>query len=340
MFKNYIKIAFRNLLKNKVYSFINIFGLAIGMAVTIMIGLWIADELSHDSNFKYKGQIAQVYQSQKFNGKIGTGPAIPRPLEFELRNNYGDNFKHMSMATWTAPRYLKYGDKSISRDGNFMQEEALEMFNFTIIKGAQNALDKKNAVMLSQTTAKDLFGEEEPIGKLIMINNEYSMEVTAIFEDLPVNCSFNDIHYLMPWKHYITAQEWLKDAAEEWGNNSFQLFVQLQDNGSMKAVSEKIKDAKKNIATDEAEFNPQLFLQPMDDWYLRNDFVDGVKTGGRIENLWLFGIIGVFVLLLACINFINLSTARSEKRATEVGIRKSIGSKRAQLIFQFLSESL
>ncbi len=339
MFKNYIKIAFRNLLKNKVYSFINIFGLAIGMAVTIMIGLWIADELNHDNNFKNKGQIAQIFQSQKFNGKIGTGPAIPRPLEFEIRNKYSDDFKNISMATWEAPRYLEYKGKSISRDGNYMQDEALEMFDFTIIKGAKNALDKKNAIMLAESTAKDLFGEEEPLGKLITVNNTHSMEVTAIYENLPANSSFKNLEYLMPWKHYITTQEWLKEAETEWGNNSFQLFVQLHDNSSMEAVSEKIKDLKKNVATEEAQFNPQLFLHPMKDWYLRNDFVDGVKTGGRIENLWLFGIIGAFVLLLACINFINLSTARSEKRATEVGIRKSIGSKRVQLILQFLSES-
>ncbi|MHA7059523.1 ABC transporter permease [Aquimarina sp. M1] len=339
MFRNYIKIAFRNLLKNRIYSFINISGLAIGMAVTIMIGLWIIDELSYNNYFENKATIAQVFQSQTFNGKIGTGPAIPRPLEFELRENYSDNFKHIIMASWTQPRYLKYGEKSIYREGNFMQEPAPDILSLNVLQGEKYGLKEKNSIMLSKSTATTLFASENPIGKIIKVNNTDDLLVTAVYEDIPVNNSFNDTHYIIPWKHYITTQEWLTRAAESWGNNSFQLFVQIQDNTTMDMVTSKIKDAKKKVAQREAEFNPQLFLLPMKDWHLRSNFENGVQTGGRIENVWLFGVIGLFVLLLACINFVNLSTARSEKRATEVGIRKSIGSKRGQLIFQFLSES-
>ena len=339
MFRNYIKIAFRNLLKNKVYSFINIFGLAIGMAVTIMIGLWIADELSYDSYFSNKATIAQVYQSQTFNNEIGTGSAIPRPLEFALREGYNDNFKHIMMSSWTQSRYLKYGDKNISREGNFMQEDAPDLLDLKILKGEKYGLKEKNSIMLSQSTAKALFDSENPLGKIIRVNNVDDLIVTAVYNDIPVNNSFNDTDYIIPWKHYITTQEWIKNSADSWGNNSFQLFVQINENTSMEAVTAKIKDVKKNADEDVAEFNPQLFLLPMKDWYLRSNFKDGFQNGGRIDNVWLFGIIGVFVLLLACINFVNLSTARSEKRATEVGIRKSIGSNRRQLIFQFLSES-
>ncbi len=339
MFRNYIKIAFRNLLKNRIYSFINISGLALGMAVTIMIGLWITDELSNNDYFENKATIAQVFQSQTFNGKIGTGPAIPRPLEFELRENYNDNFKHIMMSSWTQPRYLRYGEKSIYREGNFMQEPASDILNLKILQGEKYGLKEKNSVMLSQSTAKTLFAKENPVGKIIKVNNTDDLIVTAVYEDIPVNNAFEDTEYIIPWKHYITTQEWLTRAAESWGNNSFQLFVQINENTTMDIVSSKIKDAKKNANEETAEFNPQLFLLPMKDWHLRSNFENGVQTGGRIENVWLFGIIGLFVLLLACINFVNLSTARSEKRATEVGIRKSIGSKRGQLIFQFLSES-
>ena len=143
----------------------------------------------------------------------------------------------------------------------------------------------------------------------------------------------------MPWEKYITSSEWLKNSADKWGNNSFQMFVQIADNTTMKQVSASIKDIIKNANADFEEFNPQLFLLPMKDWYLRSNFENGKQVGGRIKNVWLFGIIGAFVLLLACINFMNLSTARSEKRVKEVGIRKSIGSQRGQLIYQFLSES-
>ncbi len=339
MFKNYFKIAFRNLIKNKVYSFINISGLAVGMAATIMIGLWIADELNYNDHFKNKDTIAQVFQSQTINNTIGTGPAIPRPLEFALRESHKDNFKHLVMASWEQPRYLKYGETNIYTNGNAMQEGGPEMLDLFIIEGVSNGLKEQNSIMLSESSAKSLFANETAIGKIIKVNNEDDLMVTAVYKDIPENNTFSGMEYLIPWKYYVTTQPWLELSKEAWGNNSFQLFVQINDNTTMDAVTYKIIDVKKKASVDTAQFNPQIFLFPMKDWYLRNDFENGIQAGGRIENVWLFGIIGLFILLLACINFVNLSTARSEKRATEVGIRKSIGSQRGQLIFQFLSES-
>ncbi|WP_179005571.1 ABC transporter permease [Winogradskyella forsetii] len=339
MLKNYFKIAFRNLIKNKVYSFINISGLAIGMAATILIGLWIADELSFNNHFENRGTIAQVFQSQTINNDIGTGPAIPRPLEFALRQDYPDNFKHIIMTSWEQPRYLKFGETNIYRTGNAMQEGAPDMLNLDIIAGEKNGLKEKNSIMLSVSTAKSLFGNQTALGKIVKVNNEDDLAVTAIYRDIPANNSFSDMKYIIPWKHYVTTQPWLEWSKDSWDNNSFQLFVQINENTTMESVTAKIIDVKKNASSETAEFNPQLFLLPMKDWYLRSDFENGVQSGGRIENVWLFGVIGLFILLLACINFVNLSTARSEKRAIEVGIRKSIGSQRSQLIFQFLSES-
>lgn len=339
MLKNYFKIALRNLLKNKVYSFINISGLAIGMAATIMIGLWIADELSYDNHFENKATIAQVYESSSNNGEIDTGPAIPRPLEFALRQDYNDNFKHIVMSSWTQPRYLRFGETNIYRQGNAMQEGGPEMLSLEIVEGIRDGLKEKNAIMLSKSSAKALFGSETAVGKIVKVNNEDDLIVSGVYKDIPENNSFNDMDYLIPWKYYITTQPWLERAKTYWGNNSFQMFVQINENTTMEAITAKIIDVKKNASPEEAEFNPQVFLFPMKDWYLRGDFENGIQSGGRVENVWLFGIIGLFVLLLACINFVNLSTARSEKRATEVGIRKSIGSQRGQLIFQFLSES-
>ncbi|MFK7831733.1 MAG: ABC transporter permease [Winogradskyella sp.] len=339
MFKNYFKIAFRNLIKNKVYSFINISGLAVGMAATIMIGLWIVDELNYNSHFKNKKTIAQIYQSQTINNTIGTGPAIPRPLEFALREGHNDNFKHLVMASWEQPRYLKYGETNIYTNGNAMQDDGPEMLDLDIIEGVRNGLKEQNSIMMSASLAKSLFANETAIGKIVKVNNEDDLMVTAVYKDIPQNNTFSDMEYLIPWKYYVTTQPWLELSKEAWGNNSFQLFVQINENTTMDAVTSKIINVKKNTSTDTAQFNPQIFLFPMKDWYLRNDFENGVQSGGRIENVWLFGIIGLFILLLACINFVNLSTARSEKRATEVGIRKAIGSQRGQLIFQFLSES-
>ncbi|WP_299890979.1 ABC transporter permease [uncultured Lacinutrix sp.] len=339
MFKNYIKIAFRNLFKNKVYSIINISGLAIGMAATILIGLWIFDELSYNNYFDNKATIVQVYQNETNNGETDTGPAIPRPLEFSLRQDHADNFKHIIMSSWEQPRYLKFGETNIYRFGNAMQEGITEMLNLKIIEGVRHGLKEKNSIMLSKSAATALFGKETAIGKIVKVNNQDDLIVTAVYKDIPENNSFSEMDYIMPWKHYITTQPWLERAKTAWGNSSFQCYAQINENTTIEAVSAKIKDVKKIGAPGEAEFNPEMFLFPMKDWYLRSDFENGVQTGGRIENVWLFGIIGLFILLLACINFVNLSTARSEKRAIEVGIRKSIGSKRGQLISQFLSES-
>ncbi|CAN0360676.1 unnamed protein product, partial [Scytosiphon promiscuus] len=339
MFKNYLKIAWRNLWNNKGYTAINVGGLAMGMAVTLIIGLWIQDELSHNNYFSKKEKIAQVFQSQTFNGNTGTGPAIPRPLEKALRDGYADNFKHLVMSSWNISRYLKYKDKSLSKTGNFMQSEAPEMLDLNILKGEKDGLRELNSVMLSESVAYALFGTEEPIGKTLQVNNQYDVMVTAVYEDIPFNNSFHDAEFLMPWDKMIATQEWMKNAEDQWGNNSFQMFVQIADNTDMEKVTEAILNVKKDLNEDTAEFNPQIFLFPMKDWYLRGNFENGKQSGGRIKYVWLFGIIGVFVLLLACINFMNLSTARSEKRAKEVGIRKSIGSQRNQLINQFLSES-
>lgn len=339
MFKNYLKIAWRNLIKHKGYTIINVGGLALGMAVTLIIGLWINDELSHNDYFSNKDQIAQIFQSQTFNGETGTGPAIPRPLEMTIREGYMDNFKYVTMSSWSTPQYLKYGETSISREGNFMQRDAPEMFDLNILKGEKDGIREINSIMLSESTAHALFGEEEPIGKILEINSQYDMMVTAVYEDIPFNNSFNEMAYMMPWEKYVSVNEWIKNAEDQWGNNSFQMFVQLADNTTMERVTSTIKDIKKMANENEVEFNPQLFLLPMKDWHLRSNFENGKQAGGRIKYVWLFGIIGVFVLLLACINFMNLSTARSEKRAKEVGIRKSIGSQRNQLINQFLGES-
>jgi len=339
MIRNYIKIAWRNLKKNKGYSAINIGGLALGMAVTLIIGLWMEDELSYNDYFGQRDRIAQVFQSQTFNGETGTGPAIPRPLEKALREGYGDNFNYLVMSSWNNAQYLNYQEKSLSRTGNFMQREAPELLDLTILKGERDGLRDINSIMISETTAHAIFGQEEPIGKVIKVNSEYDMMVTGVYEDIPVNNSFNDLQFIIPWDKYTTTREWVQESEDNWGNNSFQMFVQIPENSSMEKVTSAIRDVKKNLNEDTVEFNPQLFLFPMNDWYLKGNFVNGKQVGGRIKYVWLFGIIGAFVLMLACINFMNLSTARSEKRAKEVGIRKSIGSQRKQLINQFLTES-
>ncbi|MEM8763441.1 MAG: ABC transporter permease [Bacteroidota bacterium] len=339
MLKNYFIIAWRNLSKNKAYTFINIGGLTLGIAVTLIIGLWVYDELSYNDYFESNDRIAQVFQSQTFNGNTFTNPAIPLPLEPALRDAYMDNFEYLTMASWTYSQTLEYNNNTFSIMGNYMQEEGPKILDLKITQGDKNGLRELNSIMISETTAEILFGTADPIGKILTLDGQHKLTVTSVYETVPQNNSFNDMQFIVPWKKYVATQDWLRESLDNWGNNSFQMFVKLADNVPLEKASETIRNVKKNADEEVEEFNPQLFLMPMKDWYLRSNFEQGKQVGGRIKYVWLFTTLGVFVLILACINFMNLSTARSEKRAKEVGVRKAIGSQRGQLVNQFLGES-
>lgn len=340
MLKNNFKIAWRNLLKSKAYSAINIIGLSIGMAVALLIGLWIWDELSFDRYHQNHKQLAQVMTTQTFNGETGTGQAVAMPLANELRTKYGGNFKNVSMASWNFGHIVAVGDKKITADGMWVEPVFPVMFSIKMLKGTQTALKDPSSILLNESTAKSLFGKEDPMSKLVKLDNKESYKVAGVFEDLPHNTTLKDVKLLLSWDKYVTTEPWLKRSMKQWSNHSFQAYVQVNNNVDMAASTAKIKNASM-VHLKEAEVGKEeLVLQPMDNWRLYNEFKNGKLAGGRIQFVWLFMIIGIFVLLLACINFMNLSTARSEKRAKEVGIRKAIGSLRRQLVYQFLSESL
>ena len=340
MIRNYFKIAWRNLKKNKVFSFINILGLALGLAVTLIIGLWIVDEFNYNSRFENKDQIAQVMQNQTINGTIETNEGLPLALEFQLREHFNDVFESVVMSSRSDERYLSFDDKVLATNGRFMQSDVPDLLELEMIEGSRVGLQDSNTILLSETTAKKLFGNSSALGKSVVSNNKYPMIVTGVYKDISVNNSFNDLHFIMPFKHWMSTQwGWLENQDSDWSYNPFFIYVKLSKNADLAAVNARIKNLKKDNRSGGDSFNSELFVFPMAQWYLYSNFENGQQLGGRIENIWLFGIIGWFVLILACINFMNLSTARAQQRALEVGIRKSIGSTRLQLIVQFLSES-
>lgn len=334
----YITLALRNVLKNKVFSLINILGLCAGMSVALLIGLWIADELSYDRFHKNLDNLYQLKITDKLNGTYYTYNSMPLALANELRANYPE-IQYVAEADWAFEHGLRVGDKRLFKRGYQIAKEFLEMFSFELIAGdLKTALIAPDGIVLTETTARALFGHEnytDMLGLLVKVDNYHDCKVSGIVKDPPENSTLW-FHYLLPFSLW-ERQDWVKNSRSDWKNNSFQIFIALQDGVDPKAFQYKIKDLISNKVENSES---QITLHAAAQWRLFSKFENGVPVGGYIEYIRLFGIIGAFVLILACINFMNLSTARSEHRSKEVGIRKVLGSEYGRLVRQFLSEAL
>ncbi|WPQ62342.1 FtsX-like permease family protein [Chitinophaga sancti] len=340
MIKNYLKTAWRSLTRNKVHSLINIIGLAAGITVVMLIAFWVYDETSYNTYFKNYNSIARIKQNQTFEGKVYTQDAIPFPLGKALQTDYSSDFKHVIMSSWQSNHILNYGLKSLTESGIFMDNGADDMLSLKMLYGKYGSLIQPNNILVSASAAKALFGNEDPMNRQLKIDNEMDVKVAGVFEDIPPNTEFMKLNFIASWNLYA-AKTWVKNIQNDWGDNSFQTFIQLSDNVNINNVNKKIANIKYNKTDEEDKKNhSKIFLTPMRNWHLHNNWENGVASGGQIVYVWMFGIIGLFVLLLACINFMNLATARSEKRAKEVGIRKAVGSARKMLIAQFYLESI
>ncbi len=337
MFKSYFKIGWRNLLKYKVYSFINIGGLALGTAVALLVGLWIHDELTFDRCHSHYDRLVMVMQHETSEGVKRTSEVIPMPLEQALRSEFGSDFEHLSLYSWPGDHILSAGTQVLSQTGNYVQKDFPAMISLDMLQGNYSSFHQPATILLSASAARALFGTTDVLDRTLRIDNKQDARVAGVYADLPGNSTFRDQKFFGSWDLYMAA-EWPSGPSTNWNDNFIRLYAQLASHASLAEVSEKIKPVKANHLADRSR-RPEIFLSAMRDWHLRSEWKNGIQTGGRLQQVWMVGTIGVFVLLLACINFMNLSTARSEKRSKEVGIRMAIGSIRRQLISQFLSES-
>ncbi len=336
MIRAHFKIGIRNVLKNKGFFALNAGGLIIGLTSVILISLWVRSELSYNKELSNYNTIASVMQNRTFAGEIDTNIGQAMQLAPILRNEYDNHFKHVVTSTRRRDFEITYNKNIVLAKGRFAEPDIAHLLDLEMIEGDRTALNDISSVLISESTSKSIFGDDSPIGEALKLNSNLDVKVTGVYKDLPKNSSFEKLNFIAPWERLKTSQNYEKRLG--WGNRWFQVFAQIDDNSSLANVSKIIKDiAKDNNAKDTG--NPELFLFPMSKWHLYSEFKNGLSVGGKIEYVILFSIIGIFILLLACINFINLTTANALKRGKEVGVRKTLGSSRKQLIFQFFTES-
>ena len=336
MLKNYLKMAYRNLMRHKVFSLINVSGLALGMTCSILILLWVKDELSFD---RFHSNIDDLYRVMEIQHYPGNDDLItsanPGPLAEAMKAELPE-VKYAARVFWDVQMLFNYGDKSLKQTGRYADPEFLQMFSFPLLHGdANQALSQPKSVVLTQEMAESIFGSTNAaVGKLLKVDNKESYKVTGVLANVPENSSLQ-FDFLMPMQDLLSKPEsaWLK----EWGNNGIRSYVQLQPGTDVAAFNKKIEFFIKKYNEDT---HIDLFVQPVADMYLYGDFTNNPKGSGRIETVRLFTIIALFILVIACINFMNLATARSAKRAKEVGVRKAIGASKSALIGQFMVESV
>ncbi|SHJ44711.1 ABC-type transport system, involved in lipoprotein release, permease component [Maribacter aquivivus] len=333
MFKNYLKIAWRNLIRNKGFSILNIAGLSIGLTVFTLIILWINFELGFDRFHENQERIYEVNNQYDVEGEIWTWNSTPKAMAPAIKKDYPE-VERISRYFYDTPFLFSVDDKRIKATGTIVDPDFLSIFSFPLVQGdIASVFSDVNSVVITETFAKKMFGDKDPIGEIVVIDNADTFKVTGILKDLPTNTDFT-FEFLVPWA-YLTQIGW---DDTHWGNNSVATYVMLKKDVNFSDFSTKIKTLRENYDEDSSDMVTLLY--PYSRTYLYNEFENGKEVGGRIDLIKMFGIIAAIILIIACINFMNLSTARSEKRAKEVGVRKVMGAPKKHLIYQFLGESI
>ncbi len=337
MLTNYFKIMWRGLMKNKFYSFINILGLTIGMASAILILLWIQNEMSHDRFYEKTDRIYLANNRDKVNGKMLAWNNTPKPLGLAIKNDYPEVEDVVRLNEYAANFLISTGEKHFSIHGEFADPGFLKMFSLPLLEGNPNtSLNNPNSIVLTQQLAIKLFGKEDAVGQTVRVDSSDYFTVTGVLKDLPSNSRFN-FDYILPWTY--ATKKGIDDS--NWNNNNVLTYILLKPRSSQAAFDKKIKKITINHTKGGGDASTtQVFTQALKDTWLYDKEENGYYVGGRIERVKMFAIIAALILIIACINFMNLSTARSEKRGKEVGIRKVVGAQRKSLVVQFIGESI
>lgn len=331
MLQNYFNIAIRSLLKNKLFSFINIFGLALGMACSLLIWLWVKDELSFNRFYPGISNIYYVRSAYSERGQTGVSDVTPGPWQEALEKNVAD-VRAVTKITFGRELLVQAGEKSTKETGIYATSSFFKVFQTPFVEGsASKAIEQPTSIAISRKMAEKYFGKSSAVGKTLKLNNASDMIVSAVFEDIPQNSSVR-----FDWIVNFKAQEadWMK----WWGNSSFKTYALLAPGADPVKVEKIMRQVIKKAAPPQLTSFP--LLQKMGDSYLYTEYANLKPSGGRIEYVRIFSVVAVFILLIACVNFMNLATARSLKRAREVGVRKVVGAEKKFLVMQFLGESL
>ncbi len=332
MINHYLLLIYRNFLRAKGYFLINLVGLSTGLACTLMIYLWVRDELRMDKFNAKDSRIYQVMEHQQYADEIMTTTSTPGILSETLKAEIPE-VELAATTSWINPFTLSVKDHNVKAEGYYVGPDFFEIFSFPLIEGnPASVLKDKTSIVVSRELAKRLFGtDENAIGRTVELQHDKSFQVTGLFDKVPA--SNQQFDFVLSFEMFKDDNEWVL----EWGNNGPPTYILLREGSNAEAVSNKIKDF---VKARHEQSNVILFLQHFSDRYLYSQFKNGKPAGGRIEYVRLFSIIAVFILLIACINFMNLSTARASRRAKEVGIRKSVGAARRSLIIQYINESM
>jgi predicted permease len=333
MLKNFFKIALRNLLRHKGYTLVNISGLTVGLVVCMFILLYVKDELEFDGFHEQDDRLYRILEDQHYaDGNVFTTSATPGPLAGELVAKIPE-IKMAARVSWNQTALFQVGDKSLREEGRYLDGEFFQMFSFPLLEGdPRTVLGEPNSLVISEALARKYFGSESALGKQIRVNTKTDYRVTGVMKEIPKNSSLR-FEYAMPFEDLVAQNMWLK----EWGNNAPRTFILLAEGTNSKDVETKIEGM---IKAHDAKSTTTLFLQKFGEIYLHADFSNGKRGEGRIQYVWLFTLVAAFILIIACVNFMNLATAQSARRAKEVGVRKAIGAPKTALVAQFLGESV